>query len=64
MTLKKQTVKHSYTMIKHWTGVTHFLVKSPPNVQTEISLHVLAYNFKRVINSVGVQGLIAELKVA
>ena len=29
-------------------GSTHFLTKRLPRVSTEMSLHVLAYNFKRV----------------
>ena len=41
---RKQIVEHPYATIKHWMGSTHFLMKRLPNVQTEMSLHVLAYN--------------------
>ena len=38
---------HPFGTIKAWTGHTHFLTKRLPNVKTEISLHILAYNMKR-----------------
>jgi hypothetical protein len=34
-------------------GATHFLTKKLKNVSTEMSLHVLAYNMKRVMNILG-----------
>jgi hypothetical protein len=33
-------------------------------VSTEMSLHVLAYNLKRVINLFGVQGMIEKMQEA
>ena len=35
--------------IKSWMGSSHFLTRTLNNVSTEMSLHVLAYNMKRVI---------------
>src|SRR5665213_1762522 len=35
-------------------GATHFLTKRLPNVATEMSLNVLAYNLTRVMNIVGI----------
>ncbi|MBD9668647.1 hypothetical protein IB278_32280, partial [Variovorax sp. VRV01] len=35
-------------------GSTHFLTKTLPHVSTEMSLHVLAYNLKRVIAILGI----------
>jgi hypothetical protein len=35
-------------------GSTHFLIKTLEKVRTEMSLHVLAYNMKRMINILGV----------
>ena len=35
-------------------GSTHFLTKTLPKVSTEMSLHVLAYNLKRVMKVLGV----------
>jgi hypothetical protein len=39
--------------LKHWMGSTHFLTRRLANVRTEMSLHVLAYNLKRVISLLG-----------
>jgi transposase len=54
MTLRRSTVEHVFGTLKHWMGSTHFLTRRLPNVGTEMSLHVLAYNFKRVINILGI----------
>jgi hypothetical protein len=35
-------------------GSTHFLTRTLANVRTEMSLHVLAYNLKRVIAILGI----------
>ena len=64
MRQRKQIVEHPYGTIKHWMGSTHFLMKRLPNVQTEMSLHVLAYNLKRAINVLGVPAIVAKLQVA
>jgi hypothetical protein len=34
-------------------GSTHFLTRGLQNVASEMSLHVLAYNFKRVLRILG-----------
>jgi transposase len=38
-------------------GGTHFLTKTLKNVSTEMSLHVQAYNLKRVMNIIGTPAL-------
>ena len=43
---------------KHWMGWTHFLTKTLARVRTEMSLHVLAYNLKRVMSILGVSEMI------
>ena len=53
MLLRKQTVEHPFGTIKSWMGSTHFLCKGFKNVRTEMNLHVLAYNLKRMINIIG-----------
>jgi transposase len=53
MRLRSQTVEHSFGTLKAWMGATHFLTKTLKNVSTEMSLHVLAYNLKRVMNIIG-----------
>jgi hypothetical protein len=37
-------------------------MKRLPNVQTEMSLHVLAYNLRRAINVLGVPKIIEQLQ--
>ncbi len=49
MKLRRQTVEHAFGTPKCWIGSTHFLAKTLPNVRTEVSLHVLAYNLKRMM---------------
>ena len=53
MTLRRRTVEHVFGTLKHWMGSTHFLTKTLAHVGTEMSLHVLAYNLKRVIAILG-----------
>jgi hypothetical protein len=43
-------------------GATHFLTRTLKRVSTETSLHVLAYNLKRVIAILGVSPLIAAIR--
>ncbi len=50
MHIRGQTVEHPLGNIKAWMGATHFLTKKLNHISTEMSLHVLAYNLKRVMN--------------
>ena len=43
-------------------GATHFLTRTLDKVRTEMSLHVLAYNLKRMIRILGVRPLIAAIR--
>jgi transposase len=61
MSIRRQTVEHPFGTIKAWMGSTHFLMKTLEKVKTEMSLHVLAYNLKRVINILGVGPLLKAL---
>jgi hypothetical protein len=61
MTIRRQTVEHPFGTIKAWMGSTHFLMKTLEKVKTEMSLHVLAYNLKRMINILGVGPLLKAL---
>jgi hypothetical protein len=63
MMLRKSTVEHVFGTLKHWMGWTHFLMRRKVNVATEMSLHVLAYNLKRVIRILGVANLINAMKL-
>jgi transposase len=53
MTVRKRTIEHVFGTLKHWMGWTHFLMRGIQNVGTELSLSVLAYNFKRVLSLLG-----------
>jgi len=61
MLIRKQTVEHPFGTIKSWMGSTHFLMRQLKNVSTEMSLHVLAYNLKRMISILGPDKLIAAI---
>jgi hypothetical protein len=62
MLIRKQTVEHPFGTIKSWMGATHFLTRRLTNVSTEMSLHVLAYNLRRMISILGRDNLIAAMK--
>jgi len=64
MRIRRQTAEHPFGTIKAWAGPQHFKMKTLPRVSTEMSLHVLAYNLKRVINLFGVQGMIEKMQAA
>ena len=53
MTVRRRTVEHVFGTFKHWMGYTHFLTRRLPNVGTEMSLNVLAYNLTRVLRILG-----------
>ena len=61
MVVRRQTVEHPFGTLKAWMGSTHFLMKTLDKVRTEMSLHVLAYNLKRMINILGVGPLLKAL---
>lgn len=62
MRLRRQTVEHPFGTLKAWMGYTHFLTRTLAHVRTEMSLHVLAYNLKRVIAILGVKPLLAAIE--
>jgi len=62
MAARRNTVEHPFGTIKLWMGYTHFQMKTLERVGTEMSLHVLAYNLKRVINILGTGALIEAMQ--
>ncbi len=62
MRQRRVTVEHPFGTIKAWMGSTHFLTKTLPRVSTEMSLHVLAYNMKRMMNIMGTKSLIEAIR--
>jgi transposase len=53
MAIRRETVEHPFSTIKAWMGATHFLCKGLKAVRTEMSLHVLAYNVRRIMATIG-----------
>jgi Transposase DDE domain len=64
MTIRRSTVEHVFGTLKHWMGSTHFLTRTLGRVSTEMSLQVLAYNLKRVMNILSVAGTMKAMKMA
>jgi transposase len=62
MTVRRSTAEHPFGTIKAWMGATHFLCRRLPRVSAEMSLHVLAYNLKRVMKIMGTGPMIEALR--
>jgi len=63
MTVRKSIVEHVFRTHKHWMDWTHFLTRGIKNVATEMSLAVLAYNFKRALSIIGFEGTKKAMQV-
>lgn len=61
MTIRRQTVEHPFATLKAWMGSTHFLTRTLEKVRAEMSLQVLAYNLKRMINILGAKTLMRAI---
>jgi len=64
MRQRRETVEHPFGTIKSWMGHTHFQMKTLKRVGAEMTLHVLAYNLKRVMKIIGIAPLIAAMRAA
>lgn len=64
MKQRRETVEHPFGTIKSWMGYTHFQTETLKRVSTEMALHVLAYNLKRVMKIMGIAPLMAVMQVA
>lgn len=62
MRVRRQTVEHPFGTLKAWMGSTHLLTRTLPRVRAEMSLHVLAYNIKRMITILGVGPLVVAIR--
>jgi hypothetical protein len=62
MRIRKSVVEHPFGTLKCWMGATHFQMKTLDRVSGEMSLHVLAYNLKRVIQIMGVLPLMEAIR--
>lgn len=63
MMVRKRTIEHVFGTLKHWMGWTHFLTRGIANVSTEMSLHALTYNLRRVMNLLGIDNLINAMRL-
>lgn len=61
MRTRRYTVEHPFGTIKDAMGATHFQMRRLRNVRTEMALHVLAYNIKRVMNMIGAKLLVKAI---
>ena len=62
---RQMIVEHPYGTIKRTMNAGYYLCRGMGSVVGETSLILLAYNFKRVINIIGIENLrrkIAELR--
>ena len=62
MPMRSRTVEHPFGTLKNWMGHSHFLTRRLKNVRTEMSLHVLAYNLRRMISIMGVVPLMEAIR--
>jgi transposase len=64
MKVRRRTIEHVFGTLKHWMGSAHFLMKTLEHVRTEMSLHALAYNLKRVMSVLGIAKTMRALRLA
>jgi transposase len=62
MRIRRSTVGHPYGTIKAWMAATHFLTKGLEHVKTEMNLHILAYNLKRLIAILGIENMLSAIR--
>ncbi|MCK4705583.1 MAG: IS1182 family transposase [Gammaproteobacteria bacterium] len=62
MAVRRNTVEHPFGTLKCWMGYTHFQTRTLEHVSTEMSLHVLAYNLRRMINMMGIPALLKAVQ--
>lgn len=62
MRIRRQTVEHPFGTLKLWMGSAHFLTKTLDRVSTEMGLHVLAYNLKRLMKILGTEALMGAMR--
>jgi transposase len=63
MTLRRRTIEHVFGTLKQWMGSTHFLMRGLKHVGSEMSLQILAYNLKRVINLLGMANTMKAMRL-
>src|SRR6202167_2940897 len=56
---RREAVEHPFGSIKQWMNQGAFLMRGLEKVRAEFSLTALAYNLRRVLNSIGFAELMA-----
>jgi len=65
MRLRRNCAEHPFASLKYWIfGPPRFLLRGRRGAQTEMSLAVLSYNLKRVLQVLGAPALIGRLAPA
>ena len=59
---RREVVEHPFGTIKQWMNQGAFLTKGLEKVRAEFSLTALAYNLRRAINIVGMEGLMDAVR--
>ena len=54
---RNTVVEHPYGTVKRWHGAGYLLTKGKQKAAAEMGLSFLAYNFRRVVNLLGVNGI-------
>ena len=60
--IRRQIAEHPFGTLKARMGSTHFLTQTLPRVSTEMTLHVLAYNMKRLLQIFGTRPLLQMMR--
>lgn len=55
-------VEHPYGTVKRWHGAGYLLTKGKVKAAAEMGLSFLAYNFRRVVNLLGIEGIMKMVK--
>ncbi|WP_244146102.1 transposase [Paraburkholderia caledonica] len=64
MTIRRSTVEHVFGTLKHWIGGNPLPDPDAGTGEHRNELQVLAYNLKRVLNILGVAGMMKAMKLA
>ncbi len=62
MKRRRELAEHPFGTMKWLMGMPRFLLRGLRKAKAELALAVLSYNFKRVINALGVPALLQMLQ--
>ena len=58
---RREVVEHPFGSIKQWMNQGAFLMRGLEKVRAEFALTALAYNLRRALNIVGLEGLMVAV---